>query len=48
MGVVTNNEINTAMKTHTTLLLAGAVALGFTLTTQTRLTSRRLLGCSNN
>ncbi len=33
MGVVTNNETNNAMKTNTTLLLAGAVALGFTLTT---------------
>src|SRR5213592_2721858 len=33
MGVVTNNETNNAMKTNTTLLLASAVALGFTLTT---------------
>ena len=32
MGVVTINETINAMKTNTTLLLAGAVALGFTLT----------------
>src|SRR2546422_9070053 len=32
-GVVTNNDTNNAMKTNTTLLLAGAAALGFTLTT---------------
>jgi len=33
MGVVTINETINVTKTNTTLLLAGAVALGFTLTT---------------